>query len=321
MNVRDALEATLRHPVAETEWDALVRLGFAGEVEGGFMDVDALAAKYRELRDAFRPAPRPDGDVTTPAVPARLNARADAISRCLAALAAEHEPVRRWRERWLPGGLLRAEDVEGWGDDAYNARPFPSGGRGGVRLAWPVLVSDLEGQAEWMEHQVTVHPFGPLAELAELVEKLVEMFSWGAANATLFVLTGKTQFVSPVAFSMKGGWKTLRVADGMVAFAITSRLTIEVDPVMRPEELAALYRQVRASVLPDGYQPQSEKHLELAAFTAEAPEERATPAMRRWNRLFPGWAYDRVSNFSRDRLRAYHRLLMGPRYQVPTATR
>lgn len=306
MNIREELAATVGHPVSDAEWSVLVADGWVGEVEVGAWDVDDLAAKYRALRAAFGGVRPPRSRVVAaPPVPARLAARARAVSRVVAALAGEHPSTVAWRAEHLPGGLLAVDELEEWLATVQG----PAGGDG-VRVAWPRRAGE-----RWEEVPVVGH--GPvLAGLARVAAGLARTHRWQPGEATLFVVAGEVPYISPVTYAAAWRSPTFRVADGLASHSVTSRLTIEVDPVVRPEELAASYRQVRRRFLPDGYHPQSEKHLELAAFGVEQPAASSWAALAdRWNRLYPRWAYGHVGNFARDWRAAYRRLMNGPGYR------
>ena len=59
----------------------------------------------------------------------------------------------------------------------------------------------------------------------------------------------------------------------------------------------------------------SDKHLRIAAFVAERPEDEAwEKRMMAWNKAFPdtkfpGYRYEHKSNFTRDAIQARNRLL------------
>jgi hypothetical protein len=62
------------------------------------------------------------------------------------------------------------------------------------------------------------------------------------------------------------------------------------------------------------YRAMSEKHIQLALFSAQHKDKRATEQMREWNHTFGKWKYKELSNFSRDCEVAKRRLLAGGGY-------
>jgi hypothetical protein len=72
-------------------------------------------------------------------------------------------------------------------------------------------------------------------------------------------------------------------------------------PLIRPEQIP----------LPPGrgIRSQSPKHLQLAVFTAQHPNQSIRTRMEAWNARYPEWAYTRDTAFARDSSQAIVRLL------------
>jgi hypothetical protein len=72
-------------------------------------------------------------------------------------------------------------------------------------------------------------------------------------------------------------------------------------PLIRPEQIP----------LPPGrgVRSQSPKHLQLAVFTAQHPNQSIRTRMEAWNERYPEWAYTRDTAFARDSSQAVVRLL------------
>ena len=93
---------------------------------------------------------------------------------------------------------------------------------------------------------------------------------------------------------------------------ISSRINMEIDPTLTPEEVAERYKRLRASLIGARYRSMSEKHLRLAEFYGGHKPEGTTwtALMDKWNRSQdPGWEYNRFEAFARDCTQAWQRLM------------
>lgn len=147
---------------------------------------------------------------------------------------------------------------------------------------------------------------GALNKLQSISEYLAETYHWSETHATYFVLTD----IAPL----------VHLYDVEHVFHHTifsaSRINLTLDPALTDKEVAAIYRKARQEMLKKDKQGkarfrlQSEKHLRLAIFEAEQPDELTYRVkMRHWNKQFPKWKYKHESNFIRDTKKAIQRLL------------
>ena len=93
---------------------------------------------------------------------------------------------------------------------------------------------------------------------------------------------------------------------------ISSRINMEIDPTLTPEEVAERYKKLRARLVGARYRSMSEKHLRLAEFYGGHKPEGITWAalMNQWNGSQDrGWKYDRFETFARDCKQAWRRLM------------
>ena len=93
---------------------------------------------------------------------------------------------------------------------------------------------------------------------------------------------------------------------------IASRITMDIDPTLTPEEVAEQYKKLRARLIGTRYRSMTEKHLRLAEFYGGHKPEGTTWAalMDKWNHSQDkGWRYDRFETFARDCKQAWHRLM------------
>ena len=93
---------------------------------------------------------------------------------------------------------------------------------------------------------------------------------------------------------------------------ISSRITMEIDPTLTPEEVAERYKKIRVSLIGARYRSMSEKHMRLAEFYGgDKPEGTTwTALMTKWNHCQDrNWNYVRFETFARDCKQAWQRLM------------
>lgn len=137
---------------------------------------------------------------------------------------------------------------------------------------------------------------GVLERLRQISEWLSEHYRWQEAQATIFVLTGRTPLVPPAEAKIE-----------------REAIVLTVDPSLTPRQVADYYRQFKKGILGGSrIKALSVKHLQLAAFAADRPsEEPWAKKMDAWNRSrkSPEERYTIASYFRRDCLQAQSRLL------------
>jgi hypothetical protein len=334
--------------LSDDEWEWLVEERYVADVLRGESTPEELARAVRRL--PHRRAAAPEGDVppmveeitstrrTRPR--SSLSRRAFAISRLIAQDAATDQEVRAFRQAYLPERLLAHDEVEGWieAHREKDARPSrwlpelplppetqtdlrvkdPTFGGPTLLLDPPVHIDRLRARRGYPAigtHIKTLEYAAPedrwvrrvptiagtlLEELRYLSEELARRYRWQASQATIFVLTGLTPLLAEVRSTV----------EFRAPYFALSRIALVVDPAVSPRELAERYRQVRQELLPGRSRPLTDKHIELALFTAERPDaERWAEQMAGWNAAHPEWRYEQVSNFSRDARQAQRRLL------------
>jgi hypothetical protein len=209
-----------------------------------------------------------------------------------------------WRERVLGNRLLAMSDLPGWLHDQAEREGEPADGyllypysydaemqHPTVDLLGWLALRNREGLADWLraeaeriEHstgdelpsvvleapleiscavpgrrplQLLIRRDGELARLKAIAAQLRPFLKWPEHYAVTFVLTGVAPPLPP--------W-TLSVADA--AFPALRRLIFELDPRLSGAEVARLYNEARAGLRSGRDKPMSEKHLNLAIFTA-----------------------------------------------------
>jgi hypothetical protein len=262
--------------------------------------------------------------------------RMEALSALLAREAAQEPEVLAFREDVLKGQLIDHAQIEQWiteqGEKDGTASSWlselliPEGTRtdfDGPAITFdpPLVIERLDprqgdtfgvksetlaygapGKA-WTQ-RVLVHSGGVLDHLRHLGEDLERRYNWQPAQATVFVLTGKMPLIPTI--------RTTRSFRGPLSG--TSRIVLDIDPTVTAQEVAEQYRQVRREMIRGRARPLSEKHSQLAFFSAGRPDgEPWVGRMAVWNDEHPEWRYEQVSNFTRDARRAERQLLQ-PRY-------
>lgn len=178
------------------------------------------------------------------------------------------------------------------------------GGRYAIRL----ILLDYLDPASSVTKCRPVRKDGLLGRLKLLAHKLARF--WDEAAAVWFVLTGQAPPI-PLA-------RTRLTYDSRGQH----RITLELAPHLKPEEVAAIYARARRET-PFGfpplggrkYRPLTEKHLELAAFAAEE-EGSWQELLDRWNARHPEWRYQDRRTFARDAKAAFERVT-GWRWEGP----
>ncbi|MDP6496123.1 MAG: hypothetical protein QGI09_12140, partial [Dehalococcoidia bacterium] len=155
--------------------------------------------------------------------------------------------------------------------------------------------------------KIAVRRGGILDGLRQLSESLSGRYAWQKGQATVFVLTGNPPLLS----SLRGGGH-LRPSQ-----PISSRITMEIDPTLIPEEVVEGYKKLRDRWIKGRYRSMSEKHLRLADFYRGRKDISWSALMRKWNAKQDkqdkqdkkAWKYREPQNFARDCKHAWKRLM------------
>ena len=324
--IKVALARRLGHEPIEEIWNRLVEEDYVRDVWLQTAEIDDLEKDYRQFsrmpKILFRP-PRNATDSGSRRI--RIQIHSDLIAQ----QATAEESVIAFRRQHLEERLLKREEVGEWitrqaAEDGPASRylrfPIPSdheltGRNGRYTVEPPLTISDIppatqfevellsyaSHEHEWAEF-IPVRHGGTLDRLRMLSKSLARRYPWQEAKATTFVLTGKTPLLS----SLRGGFR-MRFSQ-----PIASRITMDIDPTLTPEEVAEQYKKLRARLIGTRYRSMTEKHLRLAEFYGGHKPEGTTWAalMDKWNHSQDkGWRYDRFETFARDCKQAWHRLM------------
>lgn len=286
-----------------------------------------------------------------------LGDRADALSAVYAAWATNDSDVTFFRSNelidwtseyamtWLLGDrtseapkpeLIHENDVISWVESRYHAQSESRDGLAHIKelvsagKKTTVLTYFAGGQAR----RLTVDARGTLANLARVAEDLADRYRWPVGQAATFVLTGQSPEIQLVTASAE-----VRYWDN----SATTRLIMKVDPIFTPDQVAKLYRRIRATLQPSDRAPRPlsarqyrlAKHIgphvqiqivrrSMISGRGRRPKETATgfvikttPAPpHTWKTLFDQWtqlspkdARMEVRNFQRAATSALHRML------------
>jgi hypothetical protein len=227
-------------------------------------------------------------------------ARATAVSRVIAHLAARLPEVEMFRDKVLSNALLDVATVDSW--VTARAREEGAGRRPARLLAFAVPVEGSPGEVR-TEHHVVTQPNGVLERLRQLSERLAATYGWLPAQATLFVLTDRAPLVDTITVAHTKRGST----------PVINRITLVVDPALPPHVVTAHYRRARKQEF-GKTRPRvlTRKHLQLGAFAAMRPQNQPwSERLAEWNASVPitSWRYRREGTFRRDCLLAATRLL------------
>ena len=289
-------------------------------------EIEYLEEKYREfsrIPEGLLAPPRSAIDVGPRQI--RLQILSDLIAR----KAATEKSVIAFRRQHLAEGLLKRQDVIEWiikqaAEDGPASRyvrlPIPGDHELTRRnrrfiVEPPLKISDTPSatqvEVELLsyaspDHQsvevIAVRHGGRLDGLRILTKSLARRYTWQEAQATTFILTG----ITPLLSSLRGGFR-MRFSQ-----PISSRIIMDIDPTLTPEEVAEHYKNLRSNLIGTRYRSMTEKHLRLAEFYRDDKPEGATWAalMDKWNHSQnKGWRYNRFEVFARDCKQAWHRLM------------
>ncbi len=323
-NIRSELAGRLGREPREEVWNYLVEEAYVHDVWLEIEGIDYLEKKYRRFAQALEVLTQPPKTATEPDL---RQIRLQILSDLIAQHAATEKSVVVFRRKHLPEGLLKREKVVEWitrqaeeegPASRYLRVPAPHGYDPTTRTGHtappltivdssPVIQIDVEllcysAPGDQWARTLPVRHGGTLDSLRVVSKSLARRFTWREAQATTFILTN----ASPLLSSLRG---KIRMA---FSLPITSRINMEIDPTLTPEEVAERYKRLRARFIGARYRSMTEKHLRLAEFYGGDKPEGTTWAalMNKWNdSQDPGWAYDRFEVFARDCKQAWRRLM------------
>jgi hypothetical protein len=307
--------------ISDRVWEYLRAEGHIAAVESGARDIAWLGERVANFLEASSPRARTRREpMHSPST--SVGDHMLALSLLLAKEAEQREDIRSFRNDVLAGRLIKPEEVDSWiqartpknpqGEGMYLTIEAPRGieYKTPFKLKTPITITDTLGggwrvlqysvpDSQWARSVATPAFTGNLARLRFLSEDLAKRYHWQEAQATVFVLTGQIPVIP--SFRWSGN-----------QFPPPRRITLNIDLILSPKELAARYADVRQRLLQDKerHRELSRKHMSLAFFIIQsADNEPWAKRLRAWNARYPKWKYGQESNFRRDAGRAIQRIL------------
>lgn len=250
----------------------------------------------------------------------------------LAARSADSDPrVSTWRQQHLPEGVLRVEQLPEWiSEQVSTAGPTTTYVTVQVPADWqPGQPIDTAGQRVGVStrplpyvpdavlrgdryvggntHYAPTVAGSALDQLRELGASLAAEQGWAVATATTYVLTG----IAPQPDLLSVGAQVRLSRRG----GIRQRITINADPDVPPDVVAAAFRAERTKLRgPRARLPQP-RMSRLAAFAAQYQDQAVTLGQLRywWNTEHPDDTYSDLRAFRQALRDATRRVLGQPR--------
>lgn len=307
-------------------WNYLSRPSVAWVQAAMDCEVDAID----DLVDEYKAVPRAKGSPppgARRAVPVRLDVgkepkahrgradafqeRGQALARMLADQAAAEPDVIAFRSDVIGGRLLRLEQVGPWVREQAKKDGAPTTW---AEVPWPVDPGDkrvprlLLRSLHYVSADGAESAFTAEGGVLERLRREAELLSgtygygWREHEAATWLLTG----IAPAVVSAACTWRH------NTAHAPASRFTLELDPMIPPRVVAAMYTRARRRIGITGRtRTMSTKHHALAMFAWDGyRDDEPWPAiLESWNKANPKWKYSTVGNLKRDAERAFERLL------------
>jgi len=229
------------------------------------------------------------------------DATAIAANRIQALEAGRLAEVVEFRRRVLRGRLLQPNRMRQWiGDRDRRQQKYGMG----VQL-------DFVVPGEFHSGAVLVFPGSDLAQLVDAARAVSRQAGWPIAQAVGFVLTGDVPAPSLLkAVSHYDGGGPV-IVDGRAVWRL-SRITLEVDPRVRPPDVMRFYAALRRES-PKRTRTVSAETGDLAVFIAQANDGRT------WKEARDAWVGEKglqlipdVNRFIRDARQAFERVNKSP---------
>lgn len=307
-------------PISESEWKHAIDNGWLVGVCEGTKPLNDLVLEITQTRKNFGGAKsaRVKAELTAPVERGASGARKHALSVLVALEAEKDSGVIELRNELLGGKLLEQPEIEGWIRKIAVSEPEPTG-VATVELPDDAIVKPGQIEVNGVMacrnvscdvlhfpdrngtevQKVGISARGKLAPLFRVSAQLAKQYRWRDVDAVAFILSGAVPLIEPAGCSFKRH----------ESLPCLSRITLEVDIALSPAQVGMLYQKLRSRLLEGRYRNQTPKHAMLAAFTAQRDELTLEEQRRDWNKRYPRWRYQVVTNFGRDAKAARDRLL------------
>lgn len=309
-------------------WDELIRERYVKEYLDGVGSIEDLSDEVDRLADLVKRFRESSSRAGIQATPRDWHFLASAGVN--ASLASKDDEVIAFRNKHLPDGLLKQDQVEEW-----ISRIVEEEGRGDRIAEVPIPRTLLRGTSDLRirdlirilrhlppeqpvggcdnylafgvpedryQRLVPVSGAGKTGALKRVAAKLGRDFGWQEGLAVVFVLTGAVPIPWIATLSVEG------------PIGGSSRvIRIDVDARCAPQRLAAEFARVREKALGvekgGRYKPiTSERSMHLALFHVESPEGTWRERMECWNKEHSQLAYSDKRTFKHHVESAYRRV-------------
>jgi len=328
-DISQALKAKLGHEPREDIWEELITDRYVAEaIQDG--NINGLLERYKLQEERYPRSRKRGGEIYIEPPDERLMYS----SKVLAWDASQEQPIIDFRQEVLGGKLLSPGQIGAWVEDLASREKADSISYITVRLPKGIEVKQMPTEwlvepplvierqkwlglkkevlsygvysmtdKKWVPSSIPVPEGGTLERLFNLSKYLGSRYSWGEAEATMFIVTGLTPLL-PLAQSTPR-WRRY------APITVTMELSLH----LSPKKVAAIYGKVKKKVLSFYYpghkrdRPMSKKHLELAIFYHQHPGKKGAEMMPLWNKEHEEHKYDILTNFLRDARHAHDRLI------------
>jgi hypothetical protein len=258
-------------------------------------EAKACMKELREQSETYFPPPGRGKDRGAPdevAVEPSENVmkRAEALAEVLATLCDNHPEVQEFRQKYLPGRLLKDEEARSFLDERGGPQGTDKVVRRTARNPKWALRTDAKRYATPSD----------MRELLRLSGKLSKAYGWSEGDALWFVLTGYIPPIRPLEvelFINTSTWPSRNYEPFIPRITVTAHAWVQAGQVERA------FRDAQRQLFKGDAPPQkNERRLEVVKFVARRMRERdgETWEERRkaWNRRCPKeWRYSTYNGF------------------------
>jgi hypothetical protein len=287
--LRYTIEKQRRRRIIDVAWDLASETGDVNEVledwdpdpveiERRFAKLKQKLAKFEHLLAGGGHKPRDGAAHTIPRTSTVAAQRARLVSRLAARMASDDVAVTLFRESWIPTAPLPATDAWAWLDQQMDEVRSIENRSPNYPEAWLRL---RYWKPDGTLFEIDNPPIEPFHHLHLVCLHLIQRFGWPLEDAAVFLLTGDPPHIPAVRIT------TLR-RDVSRERAL-ERITLDVAPWVRPEEVSQLYAQAKMALGPWPAKSMADQTERLVLFVAELIGVRTRHPRISWRVLTEEW--------------------------------
>lgn len=306
--------------LSEAIWGLLKEDSYVSEAlyEDYFDAVDNLLERARRLKQLEGRPARQTVTARRTFPPSNENA---VRARLLAVEAAKHPLVRRFRRKYLPGGLLSPQDVTAWIEerakedgppslyvtvavarDVHRGKDLKAVIADDARIAETALRLMRWVDADGSERSLPIADGGTLHYLQDAAHHLAGELGIDDAQAATFILTGRPPVIYPL---------TVHRSVTFSPAGVRGVIVISADAETPPAQITRVYSAVRREIVRGKRRPLSAHTLEMVSFRLDHLGMTWEECRQAWNAEHPDRTYPSFERMRRDYHRAVKRLRMG----------